>query len=165
MEKSKPLKMGTIILLLRHGKPVVGNWAARWPSNARDFELNTPVIRELTYLQLSTNDILHQNLNQIGTSILNYYNISYVILHENYMDDKEINFAETFIQKTLNVERTTYENDSLIVYHVKKEPVPFYCPGYHACHDSHHNPGGWWDHEECNNCVCGDKNRPCSSGR
>jgi hypothetical protein len=109
-----------------HGKPVVGNWAARYPSNARDFELNTPVIRELTYLQPSTNDILDQNISEVGTSILNYYNVSYIILHTNYMSDKEINSAETFIQENLKTARKTYEEDSLIVYHIKKEPLkPF----------------------------------------
>lgn len=106
-----------------HGKPVVGNWAARYPSNARYFELNTPVIRELTYLQPSTADILNQDLNQVGTSILNYYNISYIVLHTNYMDDREVDLAETFIQDTLKTERKTYEQDSLIVYKVKKEPA------------------------------------------
>jgi len=106
-----------------HGKPVIGNWAARYPSNARDFELNTPVIRELTYLQPSTADILNQDLNQVGTSILNYYNISYIVLHTNYMDDREVDLAETFIQDTLKTERKTYEKDSLIVYKVKKEPA------------------------------------------
>jgi hypothetical protein len=106
-----------------HGKPVVGNWASRFPSNARDFELNTPVVRELTYLQPFTADILDQDINQVGTSILNYYNISYIVLHKKYMNDKEINFAETLIQKTIHTERKTYEKDSLIVYHVKKEPI------------------------------------------
>ncbi|MHB8100980.1 MAG: hypothetical protein ACYDEF_02105 [Methanosarcina sp.] len=115
--------VNTIYYQTIHGKPVVGNWAARFPSNARDFELNTPVIRELTYLQPFTVDILNQDINQIGTSILNYYNISYVVLHKNYMNDTEVSFAETFIQKTLNAERKTYEKDSLIVYHVKKEPI------------------------------------------
>jgi len=105
-----------------HGKPVIGNWAARYPSNARDFELNTPVVRELTYLQ-STGDILDQDIDQVGTSILNYYNISYIILHTNYMNDEEIDFAEKLIQMNLNAERKNYEQDSLIVYHVKKEPL------------------------------------------
>ncbi|HEY3361939.1 MAG TPA: hypothetical protein VGK06_09000 [Methanosarcina sp.] len=106
-----------------HGKPVVGNWAARYPSNARDFELNTPVIRELTYLQPSANDILNQDIDQVGTSILNYYNISYIILHTNYMDNKEVNLVEKFIQENLKTERKEYENDSLIVYNIKKEPI------------------------------------------
>jgi len=106
-----------------HGKSVIGNWAARYPSNARDFELNTPVVRELTYLQSSTDDILDQDIDQVGTSILNYYNISYIILHTNYMNDKEIDFAEKLIQMNLNAGRKTYEQDSLIVYHVKKEPL------------------------------------------
>ncbi len=109
-----------------HGKPVVGNWAARMPANARNFELNTPVIKELTYLHPYAADILNQDMNQIGVSIFNYYNIPYIILHKNYMNDTQVNFAETFIQKTLNTERKMYENDSLIVYHVKKEVIkPF----------------------------------------
>lgn len=106
-----------------HGKPVVGNWAARFPSDARDFELNTPVVRELTYLQPYTDDILNQDINQVGSSILNYYDISYIVLHKKNMNNKEINLAEKIIQETLNTERKTYEKDSLIVYHVKKEPV------------------------------------------
>jgi len=106
-----------------HGKPVVGNWAARYPSTARDFELKTPVVRELTYLQPFTDDILDQDINEVGTSILNYYNISYIVLHTNYMNDGDIDFIEKLIQKTLNTERKTYEKDSLIVYHVKKEPL------------------------------------------
>ena len=84
------------------------------------------MVRELTYLQPFTVDILNQDINQVGTSILNHYNISYIVLHKNYMDDNEVNLAETFIQETLNTERKTYEKNSLIVYHVKKEPVkPF----------------------------------------
>jgi hypothetical protein len=109
-----------------HGKPVVGNWAARFPSNARDFELNTPVVRELTYLQPLNTDILGQDTKQVGTSIFNYYNISYIVLHRSYMDDNEVDLFERLIQEALNTERKTYEKDSLIVYHVKKEPVkPF----------------------------------------
>jgi hypothetical protein len=115
--------VSTIYYQTIHGKPVVGNWAARFPANARDFEKNTPVIHELTYLQPFNKDILNQNINQVGTSILNYYNISYIVLHKNYMSDKEVNLTETFIQKTLNAERKPYEKDSLIVYHVNKEPI------------------------------------------
>ncbi|MDD3246560.1 MAG: hypothetical protein PHF18_06875 [Methanosarcina sp.] len=118
--------VNTIYYQTIHKKPVVGNVAARYPSNARDFELNTPVVRELTYLQPLTVDILNPDINQVGTSILNYYNISYIVLHTNYMNDKEVDLAEKLIQKALHTERKTYEKDSLIVYRVKKEPVkPF----------------------------------------
>jgi hypothetical protein len=106
-----------------HGKPVIGNWAARFPSNARDFELNTPVVKELTYLQPLNTDILDQDIKQVGTSIFNYYNISYIVLHKNYMNDNEVDLAERLIQEALITERKTYDEDSLIVYHVKKEPV------------------------------------------
>ncbi len=138
--------VSTIYYQIIHGKPVVGNWAARFPSNARNFELNTPVIRELTYLQPFATDILKQDINQIGTSILNYYNISYIVLHTNYMDDREINLTETFIQETLKTERKAYEKDSLIVYHVKKEPVePFMIlkDGWNQLEEMNGNPTRW----------------------
>jgi len=106
-----------------HHKPIVGGQVARVPQGARNFELNTPVIRELTYLQPFTADILNQNTKEVGTSILNYYNISYIVLHKNYLSDKKVNLTEVFIQKMLNTERKSYENDSLITYHVKKEPI------------------------------------------
>ena len=129
-----------------HGKPVVGNWAARYPSTARDFELNTPVVRELTYLQPFTADILDQDVDQIGTSILNYYNISYIVLHTDYMNDSEINLAEKLIQETLNTERKTYEKDSLIVYHVKKEPLKSFMvlkDGWNSLEEMNGEPTRW----------------------
>ena len=109
-----------------HKKPIVGGWADRFPSKARDFEINTPVINELTYLQPFNADILNQDINQIGTSIFNYYNISYIILHTNYIN-KRNRFAETIIGNTLDTERKViYFNDSMIAYHIKKEPtMPF----------------------------------------
>ncbi len=129
-----------------HGKPVVGNWAARFPASARDFELNTPVVRELTYLQPSTADILNQDVNKVGTSILNYFNISYIVLHTNYMDDREVNLAETFIQETLKTERKTYDEDSIVVYHVKKEPLKSFMTlknGWNPLEEMHGKPTRW----------------------
>ncbi len=131
--------VNTIYYQTIHEKPVVGNVAARYPYSARNFELNTPVVRELTYLQPYNADVLNQDITQVGTSILNYYNISYIVLHTDYMNDKEIDLAETLIQETLNTERNTYEKDSLIVYHVKKEPVkPFM-----ALKDNWYTLEGW----------------------
>lgn len=129
-----------------HGKPVVGNWAARYPSTARDFELNTPVVRELTYLQPFTADILDQDVDQIGTSILNYYNISYIVLHTDYMNDSEINLAEKLIQETLSTERKTYEKDYLIVYHAKKEPLKSFMvlkDGWNPLEEMNGEPTRW----------------------
>jgi len=129
-----------------HGKPVVGNWAARFPADARDFELNTPVVRELTYLQPSTADILNQDVDQVGTSILNYFNISYIVLHTNYMDNSEVNLAERFIQETLKTERKSYEKDSIIVCKVKKETVKSFMTlknGWNPLEEMHGNPTRW----------------------
>lgn len=131
--------VSTVYYQTIHGKPVIGNWAARFPSDARNFELNTPVVRELTYLQPFNVDILNQDITQVGTSILNYYNISYIVLHIEYMNDREVNLAESLIRETLNTERKTYEKDSIIVYHVKKEPLkPFI-----ILKDNWHDPEEW----------------------
>ncbi len=129
-----------------HQKPIVGGQVARTPSSARDFESNTPIIRELTFLRPFTADIVNKDIKQAGTSILNYYNISYIVLHKKYMNDKEINLAEELIKDTLNTERKTYEKDSLIVYRVKEEPVkPFIIlkDNWYALEEWNETPTRW----------------------
>lgn len=106
-----------------HGKPIVGGQVARTPACARDFELNIPLVRQLTYLEAPTNDILKQNGTEIGTSILNYYNIRYIILHKEYMSAEHLDFVNNLLQATLNEKPEIYDEDGLIVYKVEKEPI------------------------------------------
>ena len=133
-----------------HGKPIVGGHGARIRSDARDFELNTPLVREITYLQ-PNRDILDQNLTQIGASVLNYYNVRYIIIHKDYMswdflpknfvyfaddshdnnpDDfitaEQLQFVDDLLRSALGAAPQIYENDSLIVYEVPKLSIqPF----------------------------------------
>lgn len=109
-----------------HHKPIVGGQAARTPSDAWDFEKNTPFVNELTFLEYP-NDILNQNLTKIGGSILNLYNIKYIIIHNrNYLTEGKIQFADSLLRSALKVKPVIYKNDSLIVYEVPRLPVtPF----------------------------------------
>jgi hypothetical protein len=103
-----------------HGKPVVGGQAARVPVNARNFEINTPFINELTFMKPLSNDIIRQNLSELGNSILSYYNIRYVILHTKYLNADQLNTLNSILSPQFDAPNL-YKNDSLIVYQVKNE--------------------------------------------
>lgn len=109
-----------------HNKSLVGGYAARYPANVNNFQRDTPLIRELKYYSLQTKDILQENATQIGTSVLNAYNIRYIILHKNQLSDKQLNFANDLLKKTLKTEPDIYAEDGLIVYRVPDETIrPF----------------------------------------
>jgi hypothetical protein len=105
-----------------HGKPTVEGQVARVPADAWDFQKNTPLIRQLTFND-SSNDILNQNVSEIGESVLNYYNIRYVILHTQYMTQNQLDFSNDLLQSTLKEKPDIYDEDNLIVYHVKKSSI------------------------------------------
>jgi hypothetical protein len=106
-----------------HAKQIVGGQVARTPIGTRDFESNTPLVRQLTYLEAPTKDILKQNETEIGTSILNYYNIRYIIIHKKYMTSEHLDFVNNLLPATLNEKPEIYDEDGLIVYKVEKEPI------------------------------------------
>lgn len=109
-----------------HNKPLVGGYAARYPSNVTNFEKGTPFIRELRNYTLQNRDILQQDVTEIGSSVLNANNIRYVILHKNQLSSKQFYFANGLLKKTLKTEPVVYTEDGLIVYHVPNETVrPF----------------------------------------
>lgn len=123
-----------------HGKPTVGGQVPRFPPDVWNFQQSAPFVRELTYGE-SKDDILNQNMSDIGTSVLNYYNIRYIVLHEKYMKSDQINYAKDFIQKTLKEEPEIYGEDRLTVYKVKKSPISSFMLLY----------GGWYTSESWNN--------------
>jgi hypothetical protein len=107
-----------------HGKPIVGGQDARMPANARDFEENTPFIRDLTYLETPKNDIINQSVYSVGNSVLRYYNIRYVVLHKDSLTNEQLETAQTLITHCNPVLPKVYEDDRLIVYEQNRtEPV------------------------------------------
>ena len=108
-----------------HQKPLVGGYAARFPADVENFQRDTPFIRELNNYSLPDKDIL-PDVTQIGSSILNTYNIRYVIIHKNQLSSEQTNFTSELLKKALNTEPDVYAEDRLIVYRVQNETVlPF----------------------------------------
>ncbi|MCZ7403142.1 MAG: hypothetical protein O8C61_13045 [Candidatus Methanoperedens sp.] len=105
-----------------HGKPIVGGQVARAPSGTLDFQNNTPFVREITFMH-SSNYVLNQNISEIGESVLNYYNIRYVILHIQDMTQDQLNFSNDLLQSTLKEKPDIYDEDSLVVYTVKNSSI------------------------------------------
>lgn len=105
-----------------HGKPVVGGQAARVPDYVRNFEGSIPLINGLTYLKPILPDIVNHNLSDTANSIFSHYRIRYVILHTNYLDENEFNFANTTLSSLLD-QPAIYKNDSLVVYKIRNETV------------------------------------------
>jgi len=70
-----------------------------------------------TYAQ---GDIINQNITKIGHSVLDYYNIKYIIVHKKYLDPDELRIILELINETLHKPVPAYIDDELIVYNVSK---------------------------------------------
>lgn len=123
-----------------HGKNLVGGYVSRPPNNAIAFLKSTPLVSDLLNFYPSDEDIINQNLSDIGTSIANYYNIRYIILHKDRMTSEQLDFASEIIQKSIDEEPLIYENGSMIVYEVEKEHLNSFIVFN----------GGWHDLEKWN---------------
>lgn len=128
-----------------HGKPIVGGQVARTPQNARNFEVRTPFINEITYLK-SMNDILIQNTTEIGPSILNYHRIKYIVIHRDYLKSEELQFLLPLINQTVDNPPKAYEKDNIIVYSVVEAPQEMFMAvsdGWNALENWNDGPGRW----------------------
>ena len=108
-----------------HRKKLVGGYIARNPSYALDFMYHTPVIRELNFPELPP-DILRQHLSEVGRSLLNYYDVRYIILHRNYMTPEMFHEVDGFINDVLRIPRD-YQDANIRRYRVIEtdRPVAF----------------------------------------
>jgi len=108
-----------------HRKKLIGGYVARNPSYALDFMYNTPVIRELNFPELPP-DILKQDLSEVGLSLLNYYDVKYIILHRNYMTPEMFHKVDGFINDILRIP-LDYQDANIRRYRIIEtdEPVVF----------------------------------------
>ena len=113
-------------------KPMVGGQIPRTPTDAANFETETPLINDITYphldYQQSSYDIFNQNETGVGNCVLEYYNISYVILHADLMANISSGWLAhdmTVLNASLN-EGPTYVGDNLVVYKVPQAPPTVY---------------------------------------
>ena len=107
-----------------HEKKIISGYTSRVPESSRKFVENTPVINDLYSMHNFTqNDILKQDIKEIGSSILDFYNIKYIILHENYMTEEQLKFEKNLLNEIIDDKPVYYKNDSMSVYYVKHHPL------------------------------------------
>jgi hypothetical protein len=140
-------------------KPIVGGQIARRPADIFIFEKNTPVINELTFLEPMP-DILIQNESLIGTSVFNYYNIKYIIVHTNFLDDQQVEFLENKINGALQFEVMAYPEDHIIVYRILNDTNPdtFMAlrDGWYSLEAWNGVPGRWMANNSRLDIVCSE---------
>lgn len=148
-----------------HEKKIVTGYT-HVPESSMEFVINTPYIKSFfingdyeKYMNMSM-DIFNQNVTEVGSSILNYYDIRYVILHENLMTKEELSFKKRLLDNSLHNDPIYYKNDSMIVYEVvPSEDKTFFLLG-----------GGWygleywkgipsrWISSNASLLICSDQN-------
>jgi hypothetical protein len=124
-----------------HGKKLISGYAHQQEICNR-FTESTPFINNLYFMSnITGKDIINQDIKYIGPSILEYYNIKYIILHENYMTEEQLNFEKNLLDEVINEKPVYFKNDSMYVYHIKSSSVkPFQLLG-----------DGWGNLEELDN--------------
>lgn len=98
------------------GKPMVGGQVPRNPPDVNNFEMNTPLIDLLSFSG-PFEDIFHQDTYEIGNYVLNYYNIGYVLLHKDHMDNMTLEMDRNLLNVTLDTV-PYYEDQNIIAYKV-----------------------------------------------
>lgn len=108
-----------------HNKKLVNGYVSRTPESATKFMTSTPMISQLVSQSdslIPEGDILEQNLTDVGSSILSYYNIRYVVLHTDRISDKQFNYKNTLLHESIRQDPQIFENDHIIVYKVENVP-------------------------------------------
>lgn len=113
-----------------HNKKMVGGQLPRMPETSRDFELNTPVVYDLTYMT-TYEDVFRQDSRKIGASILSEYEIRYIIIHKKAMSQDKLSVIQNTINKTDVASKTVFSDDDMTVYKVKVDSEPFVKLGHH----------------------------------
>jgi hypothetical protein len=154
-----------------HEKKLVCGYVSRIPNYAIKFSNSAPFINRLVYLSrvnttipIPREDILNQNTTEIGSSVLNYYNIRYIILHKGYMTSEQLEFAIDLLDKTLKSEPKTFGDGNLIVYKVEDTvPERFMVidEGWDALEKWNDGPGRWMSNSSTIK-VISPKNEECS---
>jgi hypothetical protein len=101
-----------------HEKRLVGGYLSRTPKYASDFVENTPIVSDYWNLH-PTSDILNQDLAKIGSSLLDYYNIRYVIIHKQELNQTELAYIENLSKNIFN-DSPFYDDGEIEAYKVKK---------------------------------------------
>lgn len=113
-----------------HNKKLINGYVARASEPTFAFMTYTPFISQLMHTIepnfSATEDILSQNYTDIGQSILNYYNIKYIILHKDALSEEQFDRAKLILQSSIKDDPADYENGTMLVYEAGKgQEKPF----------------------------------------
>jgi hypothetical protein len=107
-----------------HGKKLVNGYVSRTPDYALEFASRTPLISSIISRSdtpimedITKKNIIKQNRTEI-LSMLNYYDIRYIIIHKGHLSDQEFSFASNLVHDTLGIEPIEYDNDDLWIYRI-----------------------------------------------
>ena len=108
-----------------HGKKFMGSGWTRESVPYYAFVRRIPVLQKFVQFNITEEDILNQPLSLIGHSVLNYYEIRYVILHYNFLKSEYKDNAETILTQIFANE-SYYKEGEMVIYEVKKNNLtPF----------------------------------------
>lgn len=110
-----------------HGKKLLGPVGSREYISFKNFMEKTPVLRQLVKFDaIHEEDILHQNESKITNSILNYYDVKYVIIHYNLIKKAHLNNAKSTISQIFGTD-PYFEKKDMVVYKIEKDKdfIPF----------------------------------------
>jgi hypothetical protein len=145
----------------KHNKKMIGGYTSRLPDYVERFLLSHPIYSRFFYF--FDGDILQQNLTEQGESMLNFYNIKYIILHRNGLNNEQFNYANEFLHQVLKKDPEIYENGSMLLYKVEKGPMKSFMAldeGWYPMDISNGIPTRWIK-DEATLLVYSDKN--CST--
>jgi len=146
-----------------HGKKLVNGYVSRTPDYAVMFLNSMPFISHLTKdpPPLEHEDILSQDLIDIGPVILNYYGIRYIVLHRDRMTAEQFDFASNLLQRSIERDPFIYENDSIIVYKVEEGPTKSFMRQGYGWHDIENWSGilTRWMSDDAYLLIYSDENR------
>lgn len=143
----------------KHNKKMIGGYTSRFPDYVVRSLFANPIYSRFLYF--FDGDVIQQNLTERGRSILNYYDIGYIILHRNSLNNEQFNYADEFLHQILQKGPEIYENGSIFVYKVDKGPMKSFMAldkGWYPMELSNGIPTRWIG-GEATLLVYSDKNR------
>jgi hypothetical protein len=107
-----------------HGKKLINGYVSRTPDYALEFANQAPLISSIISRfdtpimeDMTKEIIIKQNQTELA-SMLCHYNIKYIILHKDYLSDKEFSFASNLVHDSLGTEPIIYDSNDLWIYHI-----------------------------------------------
>lgn len=108
-----------------HQKPIYGGYSARVPLEAQNYT-QTYFLNKFAFYD-QQDDIVDQNLSNTGLSLLNYFNVGYIVVHKDtpftesqkFLNEKFIPDINNTLYKIFK-HPPNYEDDKIIAYVVPK---------------------------------------------